>query len=106
MCRKVTGSAFRPRAEVSTKDLVWDSGEDKISYYNSSKGQHRAFCSICGSTLITKFDDSPDVVAITLGTLDDDPVIRPEMHVHVADKAPWHEITDNLNQYETIPTNE
>jgi hypothetical protein len=106
MCRKVTGASCRPRAEVATQDLVWNSGEDKISYYNSSHGQHRAFCSVCGSTLITKFDEFPEVIAITLGTLDDDPGIRPEMHVYVAEKAPWYEITDNLKQHETIPSDE
>ena len=33
---------------------------------------------------------------VQMGTLDDDPGIRPQYHMHVASKAPWHEITDTL----------
>jgi hypothetical protein len=34
-----------------------------------------------------------------MGTLTDAPSIRPTKHIFVADKADWHEITDDLSQY-------
>jgi hypothetical protein len=38
-----------------------------------------------------------------MGTLDDDPGIRPTFHVFVASKAVWFEITDRLPQFEAFP---
>jgi hypothetical protein len=35
---------------------------------------------------------------LPLGALDDDPGIRPKVHMHVASKAPWFTITDDLPQ--------
>jgi hypothetical protein len=39
-------------------------------------------------------------VHVAMGTLVDAPSIRPGAHIFVASKAPWHEITDNLPQYQ------
>jgi hypothetical protein len=46
----------------------------------------------------------PRTLGLALGVLDDDPVNRPLCHVHVGSKAPWHEITDELAQFEQDPT--
>ena len=75
-----------------------------MTYYESSTGNHRGFCKICGSPVLTKFDEHPDIFGLPLGLLDDDPSIKPEFHVFVASKAPWHEITDSLPQYAELPT--
>ena len=40
-------------------------------------------------------------VHVTLGTLTDDPGIRPTRHIHAASKAPWT-ITDGLPQHEEL----
>ena len=37
--------------------------------------------------------------AIVKRILDDDPGSRPQCHVHVGSKAPWHEITDALPRH-------
>ena len=34
-----------------------------------------------------------------LGVLDDDPGVRPAMHIFVGSKAPWLEIADGLPQH-------
>ena len=103
MCRKAQGAAFRSRAAVRASDFRWVSGERLITYYQSSPGNHRGFCRVCGSPIHSKFDADPTVYGLPLGTLDDDPEVRPIMHVHVASKAPWFEITDELPQFATIP---
>ena len=38
-----------------------------------------------------------------MGTLIDTPAIRPTAHIFVGSKAPWHEITDDLPQYQEFP---
>lgn len=100
MCRKATGAAFRTRVSVPSHALRWLAGEQWLGRYDSSPGETRTFCARCGATLFTFFRDHPEVLGLALGTLDTDPVLRPVAHVYVASKAPWHEITDDLPQFD------
>lgn len=103
MCRKAQGSAFRSRARVKTADFRFTRGDDLVTYYESSPGNHRGFCRVCGSPIHSKFDDQPDVLGLPLGSLDQDPGIKPRFHVFVGSKAPWHDITDELPQFQELP---
>jgi hypothetical protein len=38
-----------------------------------------------------------------MGTLDDDAGIKPSVHIFVADKVSWFEISDRLRQYSGMP---
>ena len=74
-----------------------------LTRYESSSGTHRCFCCRCGTPIVSFFDADPEVVGLPLGALDDDPRVRPRCHVHVASKAPWYEITDELPRFEELP---
>ena len=74
-----------------------------MRFYESSPGEHRGFCSVCGSNVFTKFSERPEELGFALGILDDDPGNRPVCHVFAGSKAPWYEITDSLPQYEAFP---
>src|SRR5207245_1463122 len=83
------------------KAFRWHRGAGHTRRYESSPGTFRAFCERCGSKV-------PDVPAsgpvyVPAGLLDDDPEIRPEMHIFVAAKAPGHEIGDTLPRFDAYP---
>ncbi len=99
MCRKATGAAFRTRAAVPAAGFRWATGEALVSRYESSPGETRTFCRVCGATLATFFGDHTDEIWLALGTLDDDPGVRPSAHVFVDSKAPWFEIADALPRF-------
>ena len=109
MCRKQHGAAFRSRAGVDPADFHWIQGEDLVTFYESSPGTHRGFCSRCGSPVANKI--APTAVTgggvarmgVQLGGLDNDPGVRPTAHVYVASKAPWFTITDDLPQFDQMP---
>ena len=103
MCRKAHGTAFRARGRVRTSDIRWVQGEALLRFYESSPGEHRGFCSVCGSNIYTTFAARPREVGFALGILDDDPGSRPTCHIFVGSKAPWYEITDTLPQHKAIP---
>ncbi len=103
MCRKAQGSAFRSRARVKASDFRFTKGAELVTYYESSPGNHRGFCRVCGSPVHSKFDDHPEVLGLPLGLLDQDPGIKPGFHVFVGSKAPWHDITDDLPQFDELP---
>jgi len=99
ICRKAHGSAFRTRATVQAKDFSWTRGENHVTWYSSSPGNYRGFCSACGTPLLSRFDHAPQAYGLPLGSLDDDPGIKATQHVYVAHKAPWFDITDDLPQF-------
>jgi hypothetical protein len=43
---------------------------------------------------------------VPAGALDDDPEVRPIVHIHTASKAPWYEIADALPQFADYPPQE
>ncbi len=104
MCRKAHGAAFRSRARVKAADFTWTKGQELITWFASSPGTQRGFCSRCGSPLLSRFDQNKSAYGLPLGALDDDPGVKPALHVYVASKAPWHDISFGLPQFDALPT--
>lgn len=103
MCRKAHGSAFSANAVVPSRALSLTSGAELVSEYESSPNRRKCFCSRCGSQLFIRRTDRPGVTVVALGAIDGDPLVRPERHVFVASKAPWHTIGDTLPQFKIYP---
>ena len=101
MCRKAHGAAYATYANVNPDEFRWTHGEELVSCYASSEVLGRVFCSVCGSTLGASEQGRIDYV--TLGTVESDPGIRPRSHIFVGSKAPWHEISDALPQFQESP---
>ncbi len=104
MCRRQHGAAYATYATIESDEFRWVSGEELVTHYASSGNASWIFCSRCGSTLGAAEDGR--VEAVTLGTIDGDPGIRPRSHIFVGSKAPWHEIDDELPQFEEWPPGE
>ena len=103
MCRKAHGAAFSTNAVVETENLRVVSGRDLLTEYESSPNRRKCFCGRCGSQLFIRRQNRPDITVITLGTLDDDPEVRPMRHVFSASKAPWYEMDNALPRFEVYP---
>ena len=102
-CRKLTGASFATFAHVEKDKFRWLAGEELISRYESAPGSFRAFCRICGS-LAPGQAPYLTTVSVPAGLLEDDPGVRPRLHVFTASKAPWWEIHDDLPQHrEWVP---
>jgi hypothetical protein len=95
-CRRATGGAFKPFAGIERDKLRVTKGEDKLMIFGDSK-THNARCKTCGSFLYSKIGDRAH---ITMGTLLDEPTLRPTAHIFVGSKAPWFTITDDLPQHD------
>lgn len=106
LCRRWHGAAFRSRCTVSSRDFKWIKGEEFLSIYPLSETTIYTFCSKCGSNLIALYKDKPDYIGLPIAGLEQDPGNKPIAHIHVASKAPWYEITDDLPQYDDEPPKE
>jgi hypothetical protein len=99
-CRKISGSAFGSVLAVEAAGFKVVAGEENLIPYPSSPGKQRCFCRTCGSHVFARMENRPGLILIRAGTLDDDPGLRPQAHIWVKAKAPWHEITDRIPQVE------
>jgi len=97
-CRRTTGSAFKPLAGIERDKLRITQGADRLMIFGEDNAND-THCRRCGSLLYSVVRDGA-FVHVALGTLVDDPGIRPSKHIFVGSKAPWFTITDDLPQYE------
>jgi hypothetical protein len=99
-CRAGTGSAFKPFAGIEREKIEVTQGGDNLFVWGDQKGEH-VRCGTCGGMLYSVVRDGA-YVHVALGSLEDDPSIRPTEHIFVGSKAPWFEITDDLPQNEEL----
>ncbi len=96
-CRKHSGHVFVstdvPRAAVTIH------GTEHVGWYQSSEKARRGFCTTCGSSL---FWDPlfKDWIGVAMGAFDGPTGTRLRIHIHVADKGDYYDLTDGLPQNE------
>ncbi len=94
-CRKHSGHYFAstdvPKAAVAI------TGDENLTWYQSSAKVRRGFCSTCGSSL---FFDPParDWIGIAMGAFDAPTSTHLERHIFVAEKGDYYAIADGLPQ--------
>jgi len=94
-CRKHSGSSAMPQGRVPREGFRLLSGEELVEVFRPEGGMVKAFCRVCGSSLFGgTWPEGPEV-SVRLGTLDDDPGIRPQYRSFVDSKAPWDELPDD-----------
>jgi hypothetical protein len=86
-CRKVSGSQYGVYLQVKRDSFKWIAGEDSVGTYESSPGNQRGFCRICGSVapIVTTYG----AIRVPGGALDEDPGVLPEVMLFSASKAAW-----------------
>ena len=105
MCRKAHGAAYATVVTAQGKDFRYTHGEELVDTYKSSPELERAFCRVCGSSLVVSEPKTGEVF-VAAGTLDDDPGIRLESHIFVGSKAPWLDILDDEPRFDEYPPEE
>ena len=99
-CRKAQGSAFATNGIVASDQFRIVAGEDKLTAYESTPGQFKYFCKVCGSPILSKQPAVPDQVRVRLGTIESDIRERPQAHIFTTSKANWETICGDLPRYE------
>jgi len=99
-CRKAQGSAFATNGIVDSAGFRIIAGEDNLTAYESTPGQFKYFCKVCGSPILSKRPAVPDQVRVRLGTIESDITERPEAHIFVSSRANWETLCGDLPQYD------
>ena len=102
-CRRTTGSAFKPFAGIPRQQLSVLQGDEDMLVYGGGGPNFDVHCRKCGSLLYSVVRQG-EYVHVPMGTLDQEPSIRPSSHIFVGSKAQWYSITDDLPQFDEFPT--
>ena len=104
-CRHARAAAHASNGFTSFEGIRFLKGEDRLKSYKLPNARYftQTFCEICSAPMPRR-DAGRNISVIPLGSLDDDPGVKPIDHIFVAHKASWHEITDDLPRFEEEPT--
>jgi hypothetical protein len=94
-CRKTSGhywaSTDVPRSALTIHRA------DNLTWFQSSERVRRGFCSTCGSALF--WDPvKKDTIGVAMGAFESPTNTRLAIHIFVADKGDYYDITDGLPQ--------
>ena len=96
-CRRAVSSAVATYIGVGLEQFRYLKGEP--TYYESSPGVKRYFCTVCGSPMACAGAPWPGEVHVFHGTLCDPKQWPPTGHAHVSEQVPWFEVSDHLPRF-------
>jgi hypothetical protein len=95
-CQRRTGTGGSIGALMATGSYRTVDGEELLRKFDPGDGGWvKSFCSRCGSHIFTTNPENSDLVGLRMGTLDEDPGIRPRFHQFVDYAAPWAPVPDD-----------
>jgi len=99
-CRRSSGSVVSVLAGFQKEGYELIKGNP--TYYEATPVAKRGFCKACGAPLIYENRNFPENIYIQIGSFDEPEKLPPDRHTWVADRIYWHEIRDDLKQYEKL----
>ncbi len=103
ICRKTHAAAFSTFARLPRDRFRLVRGEERVRRFRSSAPCERRFCGDCGSHLQFLVDGLPDLVWVSVGTMDGEPPVEIAGHMFVPSKASWYDIRDDLPRWDEYP---
>ncbi|HEX2561775.1 GFA family protein [Phenylobacterium sp.] len=98
-CRKAQGSAFGANIPVARSNFRLLSGDSELKEHRASPGKRRVFCGACGSPVFSQRDETPQVLRLRAGLLDEPVEASPAFYFYTASKAAWWPPHAELPQY-------
>jgi len=82
---------------VSTEHFEYTEGAPSI--FHSSRHAQREYCPACGTQIAFRSRDTLNSLDVTLNSLDDSSLIKPQYHIWTASKVDWLKLDDGLPQF-------
>lgn len=107
-CQRGSGSAYASVVVVPTPAFKLLNGTPKYHTVKADNGHtsRRGFCPECGSPVLAKVDESPDIMIIQAASLDDPSWHRPVVDFFTSSAQPWDHMNSALRKFEKEPTEE
>lgn len=89
-CQKRTGSVFGAQARFRTEDVTIDGRSTDYLRIGDEGGRvHFHFCPSCGSTVYYRFEEAPELTAVTVGCFADATFPSPTFSVYEDRMHAW-----------------
>lgn len=98
MCRKTHGAGYVTWVGFEADQVQITSGEDVLTWFDSSEGAQRGFCGKCGSSLFFRSEQWAGELHIALGCLDEAIDRQPQANVYFDKHVDWMPIDKTLKQ--------
>lgn len=104
-CQRASGSAYAFAIAVPTSSLRLLKGPPKYYSIKADSGHttSRGFCPECGSPVLGKIAEEPDIMVIQAGSLDDPSGHQPTMDLFLSTAQPWDFMNPALPKFEKGP---
>jgi hypothetical protein len=104
-CQSFSGSPFRAVAPAAVENVKL-TGTPKLYIKTADSGNKRAqaFCGDCGTQLYATEPDTPKVLGIRLGCVNERAQIKPTIQIWGKSALPWLNALHEIPQHQTGPT--
>jgi len=104
-CRLARGAAHASNLFYAADGFRWLRGADEVVDYALPGARYFAvaFCGRCGSA-VPRISAERGVAVVPAGSLDSDPGMRAQAHIHVTSRAAWERIgADGIPRFDALP---
>lgn len=98
-CRRWTGAPFSSTGGVKDVDFKLNKGEPLLASFRKGENSKSYFCTICSSNLYGEVPEY-NMIYVMLGTLFEEPALKPQWHIFTGSKVDWFNISDDLPQHQ------
>ena len=96
-CQRTTGGPVGAWMDFKKEQVRWLGKEP--NEYKSSKYIRRGFCPDCGSSLSYRSTQYPDYLTLSITSLDEPDLVRPNYHIYTDSQISWLSIDDDRNRF-------
>jgi len=96
-CRRSAGAPVVAFGSVPVGAFQLSQGTPRSR--RSSEIGTRTFCGGCGTQLTMQVDHQPEVIDVTLASLDEPEAVAPEFHLWTSSRIRWFDAADSLPRY-------
>jgi len=97
MCRRVSGAPLVTWAVFAADAFVFTQGTP--AELRSSPQAMRTYCARCGTPLTFVANERPQMIDVTVGSMDRPEALTPTVHVWTSSRIPWLRCDDDLTRY-------
>jgi hypothetical protein len=101
-CQRQTGSAFVLNALIETDRVAVLSGAPTPTAVPTDSGRpHQIFrCPTCQTAVWSEYGGVAALRFVRVGTLDDPPALKPDVHIYTRSKLPWVTLPEGVPAFE------
>jgi hypothetical protein len=99
MCRKAHGAGYVTWVGFDSSHFSLDQGVSCLTWFDSSPGASRGFCSTCGSSMLFRSERWAGQVHVALACLDDPIDLKPQAHAFHDSHVDWMPLDEALKIY-------